>query len=536
MRTKFFALAVIIALSGCDSSLDEPVIPRQRLQTIVPFDPEPYRTPQAAEPELFEPAKEPAEKVWLNLTEARVIGLKNNLDLKVQLLAPSIAKEAYNTERAKFEAAFYTNINTTKTDRPAAVNLAIQGSSYESIDTNTGVEVPLQTGGTIRFNLADVRTLTNQTTSTFNPSYSSAFSASITQPLLRNAGIETNTYTIRIAQYDWAIIGAQTRLEVIRVVAAIDRVYWRLYAAQQLLKVRVQQYELARVQLERARRFVQSGQYAQIEIYRAEAGLAQSLESIIIAENDLRDRQRELKLALQEVGLEPGSRTAIMPVTKPNPVHFTFEQEALVGQAMDNRMELLELELRVSQAYMRQSFFRNQALPVVNLSYTYNVNGLGPTRTDAYDLLLDRNFEDHRVGLELLIPLGNEAAESRLRQAYLQRRQALASVERRRAIIEVEVLNAIDKLETNWQRILATRQSALLEERLYQAEIRQFEIGMSTSTDVLEAQANFANAQSAEISALTEYQIALVDLAYATGTLLGSANVEWQPAEFKNGR
>jgi outer membrane protein TolC len=225
-----------------------------------------------------------------------------------------------------------------------------------------------------------------------------------------------------------------------------------------------------------------------------------------------------------------------MPVTKPNPVHFTFEQEALVGQAMDNRMELLELELRVSQAYMRQSFFRNQALPVVNLSYTYNVNGLGPTRTDAYDLLLDRNFEDHRVGLELLIPLGNEAAESRLRQAYLQRRQALASVERRRAIIEVEVLNAIDKLETNWQRILATRQSALLEERLYQAEIRQFEIGMSTSTDVLEAQANFANAQSAEISALTEYQIALVDLAYATGTLLGSANVEWQPAEFKNGR
>ena len=50
-----------------------------------------------------------------------------------------------------------------------------------------------------------------------------------------------------------------------------------------------------------------------------------------------------------------------------------------------------------------------------------------------------------------------------------------------------------------------------------------------TSTDVLEAQANFADAQSAEIQALAEYQISLVDLAYATGILLGSAKVRWEP-------
>jgi outer membrane protein len=88
----------------------------------------------------------------------------------------------------------------------------------------------------------------------------------------------------------------------------------------------------------------------------------------------------------------------------------------------------------------------------------------------------------------------------------------------------------MDQLESNWQRILAARQSTLLEDRLYQAEIHQFENGLSTSTDVLEAQTNFVNAQSTEINALTEYQIALVDLAYATGTLLGAAQVDWEPA------
>ena len=54
-------------------------------------------------------------------------------------------------------------------------------------------------------------------------------------------------------------------------------------------------------------------------------------------------------------------------------------------------------------------------------------------------------------------------------------------------------------------------------------------VGLGTSTDVLDAQTAFADAQSAEISALAEYQIALVDLAYATGTLLGAAKVQCRP-------
>jgi outer membrane protein TolC len=76
---------------------------------------------------------------------------------------------------------------------------------------------------------------------------------------------------------------------------------------------------------------------------------------------------------------------------------------------------------------------------------------------------------------------------------------------------------------------LAGRQNTILQSRLYQAEKRQFELGLRTSTDVLDAQTKFAEAQSAEILALTEYQIAQVDLAFATGTLLGAAKVQWDP-------
>jgi outer membrane protein TolC len=144
-------------------------------------------------------------------------------------------------------------------------------------------------------------------------------------------------------------------------------------------------------------------------------------------------------------------------------------------------------------------------------------------------VLADKKFEDHQLGLQLLVPLGNQAAKSRLLQAFYQRMQRLATRENRQTAIELEVLNALDQLEANWQRILASRQNVILTGRLFTAEKRQFELGLGTSTDVLNAQTTFANAQSAEISALTEYQIALVDIAYATGTLLGSAKVQWQP-------
>lgn len=524
----------ILMLGGCQqppgTQFYKMNAPTKQTHTIEEFELEKYRTqPQPEIPSVLELPEEPLEKLDLALDQCRALALENNLDLKVQLMNPTIEQEDINFERAQFEPFFSSNFIYNKTDQPVAETLDITGSQRDYSYVDLGVDIPLLTGGNIAFNLADSRTKTNSEFSVFNPYYVTGTSVSISQPLLRGAGIRTNTHAIRIAEYDKYSVDAQTKLEIIAVIGAMDRVYWRLYAAYQLLQVRLQQYELAEAQLQRAQRFVEAGQQAQIEVNRAEAGLAQSLESIILAQNELQDRQRELKRVLNKPGLELGGPTAIVPATQPNPVHYTFQTDNLLEMAIDKRMELLQLELQIASSISSIHYLRNQALPVVNLDYTYNINGLGPTRSDAYDLLQDNNFADHRIGLNLLIPLGNKAAESLLRQAYTRRIQLLASKENRRRMIEVEVLDAVDQLESNWQRILAARQNTILQERLYQAEIRQFENGLTTSTDVLEAQTNFADAQSTEINALAEYQIALVDLAVATGTLPGAANIIWEP-------
>ena len=533
-RWRWFAIIVgfeLVLLSGCEQffgceDFHEVEIAPEKLHQIETLD---LHKAKGEENERADANEPPPKELELTLEQCRALALENNLELKAQLISPAIAAERVSEEEAKFEAAFVSNVALNKSDTPSVSFLdQITGSKVDYFHTDLGVRVPLRTGGTVTFDIADNRVETDAELTTFNPYYSSDLSFSISQPLLQGAGKWVNTYAIRVAHYERRITDARTKLEVIRVIAALDRVYWRLYAARRELEVRKKQYELAKTQLERAKRFVKAGQRAQVEIVRAEAGVAQQLEAIIVAENNLRDRERELKRVINKAGLEMRTPTALITKTLPDPVRYGLQQERLVASAIENRMEMLELELQIAEDASTVDYMRRQRLPLVTLGYTYNVSGLGETREDSFDLLFNSDFADHRFGLQAVVPLGNETAKSRLRQAVLQRRQRLASRDSRKALVELEVLNAIDQLEANWQRILASRQNSILAGHVFEAERRQFEFEMRTSTDVLDAQIKFADAQSAEIRALTEYQIALVDLAYATGTLLGAAKVQWE--------
>lgn len=530
-RFVVLVLLVSILLSGCDQfSGDEDSyglnIAPEKFQHIEALDLQEAKEEKKEPPDANEA---PAKELELTLEQCRALTLGNNLDLKVQLVNPAIAAERVSEQEARFEALFQARGGFGKTDTPVPSTLDIAGSNVDYSYTGLGVSVPLQTGGTVNFDLSGNRTKTDSIFSIFNPAYSSDMSVSLSQPLLRGAGKRANTYSIRIAQFGKQITDARTKLEVVRVIAAVDQVYWRLYAARRELDVRKKQYDLAKALYEQARRFVDAGDKPQVEVIRTESGVAQQLEAIILAENIVRDRQRDLKRTLNKRGLGMKTPTVVIPATEPDPVRYELERERLVATAIENRMDLLELELLIAQDVASIDYMQSQSLPLVTMDYTYNINGLGPTESDSYDLLFDKRFEDHRLGFQLFVPLGNEAGKSRLRQALYQRRQRLASRDSRQALIELDVLNAIDQVEANWQRILASRQNSILSGRLFGAEQRQYELGLQTSTDVLQAQTNFADAQSAEILALAEYQIALVDLARATGTLLGAAKVQWEP-------
>lgn len=528
------AVAPLLALAGCAGPLFqhpadyEPGASIERLRVIEArsFQPRPEPPPGADAP--VQPViSDTTGARELAIEDVRASVLEHNLDLRVARVGPAIANQTVLEEEGRFESLFTTRALWSEADEPTASRLSSAQSTFGLIEP--AVSVPLRTGGTAEVRLPMNRSRTDNEFSTLNPAYTSDLEMSISHNLLRGAGRRAVTSGIRIAGIERQISEAQLKAEAIRQIAAADRAYWRLYQAQVELEVRQRELELADEQVARAERRVRAGDAAEIEVLRAQAGRAERLEAIIRADTLLKARQRQLKRLANIPGLEVRTTTPVRASSPPDPVLYEFDREALVDAALRDRMELLETELRLAADVVAIDARRNDALPLVVLDYTYRLNGLGESLGDAAEQAAEHDFEDWSVGLRAEIPIGNEQRNAAVRRAILTRLQRLASKEAREQAVTDEVLAAIDELDSAWQRLLAARQTAVLNARTLQAEQRQFDVGQSTSTDVLDAGARLADAQSAEVRALVDYQIAQVDLAFATGTLLGQARVEVEP-------
>ena len=285
----------------------------------------------------------------------------------------------------------FGSIEHSKTDRRA---LIVDGPAQQSQSTSydAGVHIPLRTGGTLTVELPLAR-FDDQTKPTgtegdnslvIDPSYDAGLKFSISQPLLRNAGIRTNTHGIRVAKYYRDIADAQTKLAAIRILANADRAYWLLYAARRELAVRRQQYDLALQQLDEARKRVAAGDSPEIEIMRAESGVAARREAIIIANTQVRRRERDLKRIMNRGNLPMGSPTAVIPVTNPNPLGLDLDADALADFAVANRMEMLELELQLAIDGSTVDFERNATLPLIALDYSYRINGFSDSLSETF--------------------------------------------------------------------------------------------------------------------------------------------------------
>jgi outer membrane protein TolC len=532
-----FALLILFTAVGCEDfgagGTGERVVPDATFHhvdtvqiTDLPQLPPAASQPSATQSTTSQPATQPTE-LMLSLPMVRKLTVENNLDLRVDLLNPTIAKTSLTEAQAQFEALFTTNVNYTNTNEPTGSSL--ESSKSNDFNVSPGLVLPLQTGGTIALGAYADRYKSNNSFQFLNPYYDSNAFVQITQPLLRGAGTDATAANIRVAFYEYQSQEAGTKLQLIRVLADADRVYWRLYAARAEALVRKQQYDLAVAQLERARRQVTSGAAAQIEVIRAQSGVADSLENIITADNDVRQRQRDLKRMMNAPGLEMESSTILVPITEPHALGLRLDGPHLATAALNGRMEMLQDELAIAEQEANVAFARNDMLPLVLLQYQYQINSLGPTLDDSLTQLRQANFGNNTLSVQVQVPIGNEAARSRLRRALANRLQQLATRDQQAAAIRQEVLDAVDELETNWQRILAARERVALAARTADGEIRQFDQGLRTSTDVLSAQTDLADARSAEVAAVSDYQISQVDIAFATGTLLGEAGVDWQP-------
>jgi outer membrane protein len=457
---------------------------------------------------------QPRRVVKLTLEEVRAAALANNLDLKVRLIDPAIAQQNIDIERARFESVFRTSASYGRSE--------LQGGGALSSHAFEGsIETPLQTGGTVTAKVP---------VDTVDGVADAAASVHVVQQLLRGAGTRINGYSIQIAGYDKGRVDAATKLQAITILGGADIAYWRLYAARKQLDVSREQYKLAENQVNHARYKVAAGSAAKIEIVYAEAGLSSRLDVMISAETAVRDYERDLKRIMNRADLPLHSPVDFNTVTDPDPKGLDLDQETLVQTALENRMEMAELEFRLAVGDIQIAWARNDLLPVLTMEYTYAAHGQAGNVGGSFDNLFRDPAQDHRVGLSAAIPLGNGVAEAQHRQARLAQVQTQLNLQQQEQRIRQEVYDAVDGLQQSWRRILAADQGVVTAYRDYRVNQSQFRLGRRNSTDVLLAASRLADAQVRRISAFAEYEVTQVLLARATGTLLGHGQVQLQPA------
>jgi outer membrane protein TolC len=230
-------------------------------------------------------------------------------------------------------------------------------------------------------------------------------------------------------------------------------------------------------------------------------------------------------------------------VRRPNPSDVLNVEEA-IKVAFENRPELRQLQLDLENRKIDVAYTKNQLLPNLSLTATYNQTGLGGTETirsgfggpiiavqpggigDAFRQLFGYDYTGYAVGFNLQIPLRNRAAQADHQRARTEEQSTETRIAARMQQIALEVRNALTQVDMNRARIDTAETARVLAERRLDAEQKKFELGASTIRFVLEEQRNVTQAQTNEIAALVNYTKALVDYEKAIGMTLRKNNIE----------
>jgi len=458
----------------------------------------------------------------LTLKEAVLLALVNNIDIKVERLQPLIAETEVTAEESVFDPTVDADASHALSRQQSDVAPFLTGAIDlfgRTNDIGTGVAKRFSTGATadVRFDTEQLDT--NSLIVRFDPSWTNNLVASLTQPLLKDFGREFNLGQIMIAKNNKNISDIQFKQQVIDTVSQVEETYWDLVRAIEFLEVVNQAVKQAQELLEINKAKVEVGQLAPIDIIEAEAAVAAREEAVIVAEDDIEDIEDRLRNLLDLSGETPWHVEKILPEDFPTDAQLRFSLKKEVETALENRPDYLQAKTDLENRLIGVKLAKNQVRPRVDLVASAGLNGLGGTFNDSLGEM-DGDFYDLFVGLRFEYPLGNRAAKSQLIRRKLEKREIELKITDLEKIIGLQVREGIRQVETDYKRIRTTRVARrLFEEKLEGAQAK-FEVGISTTKDVLDFQIDLAFARNAELEALIDYNKSLVRLYRLLGTTL----------------
>lgn len=524
---KVLLLLTLFSFDSLSDEFDVNTIENPQFKTIKPLNLDNFKTNRWTVNGIrsIDPTKKQinTNSIGITINEARKIALKHQLEIEAELIKPEISKETLNEAKSKFDAIIHGSLQRDELNYDYIPPQTNEANDKASV----GITLPLITGGAVTISLPFQTQFFNNDNIPGFPDkiWGTSPKFNLKQPLLKGGWLKVNKASIEKSRLSYEQSKARSKLYIINLLANVDRIYWNLWAVNQEVIARYEQYEFAVKQLEQAQQLVGAGILPQIEILRAEVGVSQRINGIISAETNRKIIERQFKWSVNDPSMKLDSKLTILPNTKAAIFQLTLNTDMLVSNALSKRMDLLNEQLQVSQGIIDEKLNKNQLLPELALIFEYGNISSGSSFNDVFGAIGDNDRASWVTGLQLSYPLGNRAAKSRLKQSALRNKIYFNNIKQKQYRIIQEVYNAVDRLTQNWQLINASRQEIKLSQNIYQGELEQFKINLRTSTEVLNAAQYLTDAKIRNIRAISNFEIAKVELAYATGTQLGYSDL-----------
>jgi outer membrane protein TolC len=483
-------------------------------------------------------APPPERRETISLSDAAIRALQHNLDINISRQTKDSRLADITVEQAKFDPTLSVNGQYNRTVNPlnrpvfgatggnlSGISTFDQRNQSVTLDATTN----LLTGGNVDLNYSPSRTNVNQNLATgflFNPSYTGGLALTLTQPLLRNAGLDVTKTFIRVAQNNATVEEHVFRDRVLTVLATVEQTYWEVVFAIDNLKVAEAALKAAQELLASNRAKAKAGIMSIVDVLQAEAAVASRVEQVLVADKTIRDQEDQLRRLLNPAEEDLRQDLRLTPLDQPVVTLEPISLQEAIDTAIEQRPEIVQAKKNMESSDLNTQFAKNQLLPTLSFQGTMGLAGLGKDYGDSLNRNLSGDYYNYGAGLVLSYPLGNRSAWSTYSKRQLEAKNAEASLVSVRQQIIVGVREAVRRVQTDFKRIETTRSARIMAEKQLQAEQERLKVGLSTTRFVLDFQRDLATAQGNELRATVDYNKSLSNLARHKATTLDRYNLQ----------
>jgi outer membrane protein len=468
----------------------------------------------------------------LTVDDAVRMALDHNVDLAAERLDPQIGDARVAAAYGVFRPTFNSGVQRNDQLQPPASFLIPTATRNDVTSSSVGLDQKLPWLGTsYSLSWTAAHTDSNSFLNSFNPILESGLSLKLSQPLFRDRAIDRARQEVAASRIDRDIADTRLRETLVHTTANVKRAYWNLVTAIANVDARKVALDLAQELVRVNKAKVDVGTAPPLDLVSAQAEVASDQEQLIIAETAVRQAEDRMRILIMNPTLRDTWTTTVEATDTPPIATPTLDVEAAVTHALENRADLLRSRKDIETAQTTVTYTANQKLPDVRLNASYQASGLGGSQVlrtggfpgsiigsgpgpgfgDVLSQLFGRDYPTWAVGVGVSYPIGQSVEESNYARARLERNQADERFKSAEARAILQIRRAAYQVDMNAKRIETTRAARELAEQRLDAERKRFEVGMSTSFLVIQAQRDLAQAKNNELGAVLAYDLSLVD-------------------------